>query len=140
MSSPSGPVPPSLAQRYGAPSRGRRTAVVVGAVVVAVAFLGWLLWAMLFHANPAVSSEEIGFRVVDDHTATIKVRVSYGGDPLDATCVARAISHDKAVVGQLSVTPSRQDGAVEEFTVRTERRATTVEWIGCKAAGQPRYR
>ncbi|MDQ6527242.1 DUF4307 domain-containing protein [Nocardioides sp. LHD-245] len=140
MSSRTGPVPPSLAQRYGAPSRARRTAVIAGAGVVVVAFLGWLLWAMLFHANPAVSSEEIGFKIVDDHTATIKVRVSYGDGPVEATCVARAISHDKAVMGQVSVTPSRQDGAVQEFTVRTERRATTVEWLGCKAAGQPRYR
>ncbi|GAA1546843.1 DUF4307 domain-containing protein [Nocardioides humi] len=129
----------NLSERYGAPSRGRRTALVVGAAAVAVAFLGWLLWAMLFHANPAVSSEEIGHEVVDDHTATIRVRVTYGDGPVDATCVARAISHDKAVVGEQTVTPGRE-GAVQEITVRTERRATTVEWIGCKAAGQPRYR
>ncbi|MBM0126458.1 DUF4307 domain-containing protein [Pimelobacter simplex] len=132
--------PDDLAQRYGAPTRGRRTTVVVVAVVVAVAFLGWLVWAMLFHADPAVSSEEIGHEVVDDHTATIRVRVTYGDGPVDATCVARAISHDKTVVGEQSFTPSRDDAVVQEVTLRTERRATTVEWIGCKAAGQPRYR
>ncbi|TQK69873.1 MULTISPECIES: DUF4307 domain-containing protein [unclassified Nocardioides] len=132
--------PGTLAQRYGAPSRGRRTAVVVGAGAVVVVFLGWLLWAMLFHANPAVSSEEIGHEVVDDHTATIRVRVTYGDGPVDATCVARAISHDKAVVGEQSFTPGRDDEAVQEVTVRTERRATTVEWIGCKTSGQTRYR
>jgi len=132
--------PDSLAQRYGTSSRTRRTAVVAGSVVVAVSFLGWLLWAMLFHANPAVSSEEIGHEVVDDHTATIRVRISYGDGPVDATCQARAISHDKAVVGEQTFTPTVADGGIEEVTIRTERRATTVEWIGCKAPDQPRYR
>lgn len=134
------PETPSLAQRYGTPSRGRRTALLVGAGAVAVAFLGWLVWAMLFHASPAVSSEEIGHEIVDDHTATIRVRVTYGDGPVDATCTARAISHDKTVVGEQDFTPSRDDGVVQKVTLRTERRATTVEWIGCKAAGQPRYR
>jgi len=137
---PAGSPADALDQRYGATPRGRRTAVVVGTGVVAAAFLGWLLWAMLFHASPAVSSEEIGHEVVDDHTATLRFRVTYGDGPVDATCVARAISHDKAVVGEQSITPEQADGAVQQITVRTERRATTVEWIGCKAAGQPRYR
>ena len=131
--------PDSLAQRYGAPSRGRRTVLVVLVVAVVAAFLAWLLWAMLFHANPPVSSEEVGHQIVDDHTATIKVNVQYGDGPVEATCVARAISHDKAVVGEQSFTPDPKDGPTYEVTVKTERRATTVEWIGCKAADQPRY-
>ncbi|WP_408898433.1 DUF4307 domain-containing protein [Nocardioides sp. R1-1] len=131
---------PSLAQRYGAPSRGRRTALLAVAGAVCLAFLAWLAWAMLSHADPAVSSQEIGHEIVDDHTATIRVRVTYGDEPVAATCTARAISHDKAVVGEQSFTPDRDDSVVQELTVRTERRATTVEWIGCKADGQPRYR
>jgi hypothetical protein len=110
----------------------------VAVVAVVTAFAAWLLWAMLFHANPPVSSEEIGHQVVDDHTATIKVNIKYGDGPVEATCVARAISHDKAVVGEQSFSPGRRNGTYE-VTVRTDRRATTVEWIGCKAADQPRY-
>ncbi len=130
----------SLAQRYGTPSRGRRRMLVVVAVAVCAAFLGWLLWAMLFHAAPAVSSAEIGFEVVDDHTATIKVRVEYGDEPVDATCSLRAISHDKAIVGEQAFSPDPAEGPVYELTVKTERRATTVEWIGCTTEGQPRPR
>ncbi|TNM37336.1 DUF4307 domain-containing protein [Nocardioides albidus] len=140
MSSTPEPATSSLARRYGAPSRGRRTTVVLGAGAVAVLFLGWLVWAMVFHADPAVSSEEIGHEIVDDHTATIRVRVTYGDGPVEATCKARAISHDKTVVGEASFTPGRDEEAVQRVTVRTERRATTVEWIGCKTSGQPRYR
>ena len=95
---------------------------------------------MLFHADPAVSSEEIGHQVVDDHTATIRARITYGDGPVDANCVARAISHDKTVVGEKSFAPGPDDKKIQEVTIITERRATTVEWIGCRTDGQPRYR
>ncbi|HWJ65326.1 MAG TPA: DUF4307 domain-containing protein [Nocardioides sp.] len=129
-----------LADRYGAPSRGRRIGLLAVAAVVVVGFLGWLLWAMLFHADPAIASEEIGHDIVDDHLATIEVRIDIDEGVEDPTCALRAISHDKAIVGETTFEPDPADGPVHEIEVRTERRATTVEWIGCRAAGQPRYR
>ncbi|MCX6402123.1 MAG: DUF4307 domain-containing protein [Propionibacteriales bacterium] len=132
--------PDTLVRRYGAPSRGRRLAVIVLAVLVSATFLGWLLWAMLFHADPAVSSEEIGHQVIDDHNATIEVRIQYGDGPVDTTCDLRAISHDKAVVGELTFEPDPADGPTYDIAIKTDRRATTVQWIGCKTEGQPRYR
>ncbi|WP_435771753.1 DUF4307 domain-containing protein [Nocardioides sp. SYSU DS0651] len=132
--------PDSLAERYGAPSRRGRLVVLVVAGALTVAFLGWLAWATVFHADPAVSSQEIGHEIVDDHRATIKVRIAYGDDPVDATCRLRALAHDKAVVGETTYEPDPDAGAVHEIDVRTERRATTVEWIGCTAEGQPRPR
>ncbi|HWJ12038.1 MAG TPA: DUF4307 domain-containing protein [Nocardioides sp.] len=130
----------SLARRYGAPSPGRRVATLVLAGVVAAGFLGWLLWAMLFHSNPEISSEEIGHEVLDDHTATIRVQIEIDDDIDEPECALRAISHDKAVVGETTFSPDPDQGPVYEVEVRTERRATTVEWLGCKAPGQPRYR
>ncbi|MFC7501908.1 DUF4307 domain-containing protein [Nocardioides sp. CPCC 206347] len=132
--------PDTLTSRYGAPSRGRRLAVIALAVAVSVTFLGWLLWAMLFHASPAVSSEEIGHKVIDDHNATIEVQIQYGDGPVDAECDLRAISHDKAVVGELTFEPDPADGPTYDIAIKTHRRATTVQWIGCKTEGQPRYR
>lgn len=130
----------SLAARYGAPSRARRAGLLALATTVVLAFLGWLVWAILFHSNPEISSEEIGHEVVDDHTATIEVRIEADDDIEDATCSLRAISHDKAVVGETTYRPDPADGPIHQIQVRTDRRATTVEWLGCKAAGQPRYR
>lgn len=130
----------SLAARYGAPSRARRVGLLALAVTVAVAFLGWLAWAILFHANPEISSEEIGHEILDDHSATIRVRIEMDGDLEDPKCSLRAISHDKAVVGETTYVPDPDAGPVHEIEVRTDRRATTVEWLGCKASGQPRYR
>ena len=130
----------SLSARYGRPSTAGRTVVVVVAGLLTLSFLGWLAWAALFHADPAVSSREVGHEIVDDHTATIQVRVEYGDGPVDATCSLRAISHDKAVVGETSFEPDPAEGPTYEIEVRTERRATTVEWLGCTAPGQPRPR
>ncbi|GAA4804536.1 DUF4307 domain-containing protein [Nocardioides caeni] len=130
----------SLADRYGTRPGGRRTTVVVLAVVVAIAFLAWLAWAALYHADPAVSSSEIGFDIVDDHTATIEVRIQYGDGPVEAECSLRAISHDKAVVGETTYRPDPDAGPIHEIRLSTDRRATTVEWLGCRTDGQPRYR
>ncbi|MEV5001243.1 DUF4307 domain-containing protein [Nocardioides sp. LML1-1-1.1] len=130
----------SLAARYGAPSRVRRVGRLALAVGVVVAFLGWLGWAILFHSNPEISSEEIGHEIIDDHTATIQVRIQMDEDLKDPRCSLRAISHDKAVVGETTYVPDPGKGQVQDIEVRTDRRATTVEWLGCKADGQPRYR
>lgn len=132
--------PDALAQRYGAPSRGRRLALGALATTIVVAALGWLLWTLLFHANPEIASEELGHEIVDDHLATIQVRIEMDEGLDDPECALRAISHDKAVVGDATYVPDPADGPVHEIEVRTERRATTVEWLGCKAPGQPRYR
>ena len=130
----------SLDQRYGAPSRGRRVLLLLLATAVCVGFLGWLVWVMLFHADPEISSEEIGHEVVSDHLATIEVQIEMDDGLEDPQCSLRAISHDKAIVGETTYRPDPADGPRYEIEVRTERRATTVEWLGCKAPGQPRYR
>lgn len=127
----------SLAERYGAPSRGRRALVAVLGGAVVLALLGWLVWAIAGNANPAVSSEELTHDIVDDHTVTITVRLQYGDEPVDATCRVRAIAHDKTVVGELTVQPDPADGPDHSFDVSTDRRATAVEWLGCTADGQP---
>jgi hypothetical protein len=59
----------------------------------------------------------------------------------EASCRLRAIAADHTVVGEVVVPVT--DGPEEqtfEVEIRTERRATTVERIGCTAPGQPRPR
>ncbi|KRB76973.1 hypothetical protein ASE01_09395 [Nocardioides sp. Root190] len=134
------PTDDSLTGRYGAPSRAGRLGLIAVVAVIVVAALAMLTWITLFHANPEIASEEIGHAIVDDHLATIEVRIQIDDGLDDPTCSLRAISHDKAVVGEASFVPDPAEGPVYEIEVRTERRATTVEWIGCRAPGQPRYR
>lgn len=125
-----------LAERYGAPSPRRRQAWIAGVAVLAVVFLGWLAWAAWFHATPSARSATVGYQVVDDHTVTVEVEVELT-DVDEADCLVRAMSEDKATVGELSFTGV--DG-LQEVTIRTERRATAVEMVGCTTPGQNRRR
>ena len=125
-----------LADRYGAPARWRRPAVVVLAVVLAVVGLTWLGWTAWFHGSPDARSEVVTFEVTSDHEVEARVDVQLA-DGVDASCRVRALSEDKTAVGELEFTPV---AGTNEVVVRTERRATTVEKLGCTAEGQPRPR
>ena len=127
-----------LADRYGAPvpvaapgvpragGRPRRAS--------ACRWLGWTAW---FHGTPDVRSELVSFEVTSDHEIAGARRRPAGDDGVEASCRLRAFAEDHTTVGELAFTPV--DGA-NEVVIRTERRATTVEKLGCTAPGQPRPR
>ena len=125
-----------LADRYGAPPRWRRPVTVAIAVVLAVVGLTWLGWTAWFHSTPDVRSEVVTFEVTGDHEVRARVDV-WLKDGVEATCRIRAIAEDKSAVGELPFTPV---AGTNEVVIRTERRATTVEKLGCTAPGQPRPR
>ncbi|WP_193612607.1 DUF4307 domain-containing protein [Nocardioides lijunqiniae] len=138
MTSPPAPTVP--ADRYGAPAPWRRRVLLAACVAVVGAFLGWLVWTVLVHSAPPVDSELLSFEIVDEHAATARLQVQLADDAVDATCLLRAFAEDHTVVGELSFTPDPgADDRVEE-TIRTERRATSVESVGCTAEGQSRPR
>ena len=130
----------SLSDRYGAPAPWRRRAVVAASAALALVFLGWLGWVVWEQVTPQVESSMVGFRVVDEHTATARVDVRLADADVRASCVLRAYAEDHTVVGERAFTPSY--GAPQPLTVavRTERRATAVELIGCTAPGEGRPR
>lgn len=125
-----------LGERYGAPSVRRRRAVIAGSVVVAVVFLAWLAWAAWAQATPQVTSSLIGFTIVDDHqaSATIDVNVRHGVQ--GAKCLVRASAVDHTVVGEAYFYVSASGYVTEPL--RTERRATAVELVGCTTPDQDR--
>lgn len=56
-----------LSRRY--PRRRVPRAVVIGLVAAGTALgLGWLVWAALAHASPAVSAQVSAFEIVSDTT------------------------------------------------------------------------
>ena len=130
----------TLSGRYGAPAPWRRRALVVGCVVVALAFGVWLGWSALSHSSPDVESELIGFDTVDEHSSTAVVEVDFGSDDVVATCLLRALAEDHSVVGELSFTATPAEGTRYEQTVRTERLATSVDLVGCTTPDQARPR
>jgi hypothetical protein len=127
--------------RYGAPSPARRRAVVVAAGLVGLVALTWLVWVIWFHGNPQVQSSMRSFEVVDDHAVSAVVLVRADSDDVDANCLLRAFGEDHSVVGERNFEVAGSTGTtVREVTVRTERAATSVELVGCTAAGQSRPR
>ncbi len=125
-----------LADRYGAPSRWRRPMTVGLAIILAVVGLGWLGWTVWFHSTPEVTSDLVTFDVVDDHETQVRLDVRLS-DGIEASCRLRAFAEDHTTVGEVAFAPV--DGT-NEVVIRTERRATTVEKLGCTAPGQPRPR
>lgn len=123
-----------LADRYG--KKRRLSRLQIGVVVaVCVGLLGWLMWAALPYFSPSVTSQELGWKVVDQHTVEVRAQVKIGDDVEDASCRVRALATDKNVVGELRFEPV--DGT-NTITITTEREASAVEWIGCTAKDQSR--
>jgi hypothetical protein len=81
----------------------------------------------------------VSWEVVDDGAVTARVDVVIRGDAEDlrATCRVQAVAADHVVVGEATFTPTEGRNQVE---VRTERRATAVDSVGCTTPDQPRPR
>jgi hypothetical protein len=113
--------------RYGRPpSRGRRTALVVVAVLALGAALAWVVWAGLAQARADVRWSDVGFVIVGD--TAVQVTYDIGKDP-DATvvCSLRALDRHKTAVGVAEVTigPTHRRVTRRTDTVRTSAQAVT---------------
>ncbi|GAB2445198.1 hypothetical protein GCM10027062_27080 [Nocardioides hungaricus] len=127
-----------LAERYGAPSAWHRRTVIGAAATVSAAFLVWLGWVAWVQINPEVTSELVGFTVVDEHTVNATVQFKIEDESVEPTCTLRAYAEDKVVVGELVFTPEGEGRS--SYDIRTERLATSVDMLGCTAPGQNRPR
>jgi hypothetical protein len=132
---------PELADRYGTPSRARRPLVLAVIAVLAVAGAAWLAWVLAFHGSPEVSSELVGYDVHGEHSTTVSFTVVRRSPDVRASCLVQALAADHAVVGELTV-PVTSGPATRRVTatLRTERRATGADVIGCTAGDQHRRR
>ena len=111
------------------------------AIVLAAALLGWLVWATFLHSRPEVTSQLVGFDVRGQHSTSATFTVVRRQPDVRASCLLQASAADHAVVGELKV-PVASGDAEQQLTktMRTERRATTVDLVGCTAPGQSRRR
>jgi hypothetical protein len=129
-----------MAERYGAPAPWRRRATIASSTALAVVFLTWLAWTVYVHATPEVTSELETFSIEDDHTVTAVLVVALDNADVHASCTLRAYAEDHSTVGELTFTPDPSKGRRQVETIRTERRATSVEKVGCTAPGQDQPR
>jgi hypothetical protein len=131
-----------LASRYGSPNRTARFALLSVVVVVVAGLLAWLVWVMVVQSRPLVHSQAVSYQVVDEHAATARFTVVRREADVRASCLLRAYAEDHAVVGEANVPVAAGEPRRTTIgaTVRTERRATSVELLGCVSEGQSRRR
>jgi hypothetical protein len=127
-----------LSARYGRPSASRTRVVVAVAVVLVGVALSWLAWVILEQGRPEVQSALVSFEARTEHAAVATFSVVRRSAEVEASCLLQARAADHTVVGELNVTvgPGAPTTSTETQTVRTERRATTVDVLGCTAPGQ----
>ncbi|MGJ6980853.1 DUF4307 domain-containing protein [Aestuariimicrobium soli] len=118
--------------RYPQRRRGRW---IGAAVVIAVLLGGWAVWAGLEHANPGVTGQLHGYRVLDDQSVEATV-ITHRPDPTTrAECTVQAQALSGEIVGELTfaVTGDSSD-QTQRVTIRTTLRATTAVLLHCRRA------
>jgi hypothetical protein len=113
-------------ERYGVRPQKRW---VTPAIVFAIVGGGWLIWAGLHHANPAIRYELISFKITAEREISIRYTV-VRSDPMQAViCTLTASDQDKNVVGQIDDKIAAGTSQIEQTTVipaRTEPVTATI--------------
>ena len=118
------------ADRYGEAGRRPPKLLVAGLVVLATAFVSWVVWAALGATDRDPGGEVSGFRVVSDERIDVRVRLAVGSDGR-VGCTVQALDRTREVVGVAAVRlgPERPERWVP---VRTRERAVTATLGRCQ--------
>jgi hypothetical protein len=121
-----------LRRRYPGP-RVPRPVIVVAVAIGAAVGIGWLIWAGLFHARPAVAAQVSAFTVVSDTAIDVTLTVDRRDPGRPVTCRVLAQAPDLSSVGEQQVAiPGTTARVVDEkLTLVTLRRAATATAKGC---------
>jgi hypothetical protein len=126
-----------MRDRYGADRPVRRRVTVAVAGLAALVGLVWLGWAVWFQSTPDVQSSLRSFAVRGPHAATAEVDVRLRDSRVRATCLLRAYAADHSIVGELDVrVPAGRTDRTLHPAMRTERRAISVDLVGCTTPHQ----
>jgi len=122
-----------LRRRYPPPRLSRPVLVALVAAGTAVG-LGWLVWAALLHATPAVSAQVSAFRVTSDTSIEVTMTVQRSDPAVPATCrvIAQSTDFQPVAEKEVAVQPGTVKLADIELTLTTLRRATSASVTGCE--------
>jgi hypothetical protein len=122
-----------LRRRYPPPLLPRPV-LIIAVSVLAAFFLGWLIWAGLVHASPAVSANVSSYQVVSDREIIVTVTVQRPDPSIAVVCQVVAQASDFTNVGsvdQLKVGPRPERIVDVRITLKTLRRATSASVKSC---------
>ena len=113
-----------LDERYGRTRRKRLPWIVgITVAVIAVVLAGWMT---ISQSMNSITSDDLGFDVVDEHSVTVRFQVS-SGEGKDVACAVEALDEEFGVVGWKIIELPRLESHRQEFTttVPTVAEATT---------------
>ncbi|MFC7622443.1 DUF4307 domain-containing protein [Microlunatus sp. GCM10028923] len=118
-------------------SRVPRQLVVALVGICALAGLGWLIWVATIHAQPAVSGQLAGYRVISDTETEVTLTVQREDPSIPVTClaIAQAIDFERVGEVQVAVPPSEHELADLTVRIKTLRRASSASVDGCRLQG-----
>lgn len=121
-----------LRRRYPPPRLPRPVLVGLVALGAAVA-LGWLVWAALFHASPAVTADVPAFTINSDTSMSVTITVQRPDPSVPATCrvIAQATDFQPVAEAEVPIPASTVELANIEVQLTTLRRATSASVSGC---------
>ena len=124
-----------LARRYPPPRVSRGAKVVMVAVATLVA-LGWLVWAALLHAEPAVTGQVASYKVLSDTSIQVEITVQRRDPSKPASCRLLVQSTDFQPVAEQEVPigPSAYEVVDVPVTLTTLRRATSPSVKSCASS------
>ncbi len=122
----------AMAERYGHPSLARGRAGLAVIVFLAVALLGWAVWAALGQTGEQVGGLVESYDVRSPHLVSVTLQITR--ESTDAVqCTVSAIASDHVEVGRQVVRLPPGDTGTRTVTtvVRTEREATSADVASC---------
>lgn len=124
-----------LRLRYPA-SRLPRPVLVAAVTLLALIFLGWVIWTASVHASPAVSGNVSSYHVVSDQAVAVTLTVQRPDPSRPVVCHLVAQADDFQIVGALDqLVPQRAEEIVNvTLQLKTLRRATSASVKGCSLA------
>ena len=91
---------PRLMQRYGIKPAGNKRHLLAGSLIIIVA--SWFIWSGYNAANPAIRSDLISFKNVDDQSISITYSIQVRNTNIDHSCSLIARDFEKNTVGEVS--------------------------------------
>jgi hypothetical protein len=113
-----------LDHRYGR-GRRRRLPWVLGILAIAIG-IGFITWSTLSQSQGSITSDDLGFEVVDSHEVTVRFQVS-NAHGKSVTCAVEALDEEFGVVGWKIVEIPTLESHIQQFTasIPTVSEATT---------------
>ncbi|MGO4784111.1 DUF4307 domain-containing protein [Cryobacterium sp. W22_MBD10_FK3] len=108
----------NLDQRYGrTPGSRRRDRRVLWIVAAAFALIltGWVVWAGLDGAGPAIEARDTRHQIIDENSISVTFEVSLPTDT-PASCAVQALNETFTVVGWKVIDLERSSDYTRSFT------------------------